>query len=456
MRVGGPNYPVNNVRRYDVFILFTGSDGEFGLSLSMDSRYLYAWVSQQYCQAENDALSPERQNMQWMHFGMVWDKLEGESNIKVFINGQEKPCGNIEPDLNNSRKTAQDLFSWTGSNSSHLLISSENLTQFGANLSVALLAFTEEVYNDVKIMNLMGISYSQLLRFRSSTFYWPFGGIIKQLGADRLTPVSVTYTLDNMDTPLGAMCTDGTDKSYILVRGDKLNDENKTNMVNLFLFSMEEGCGYVFIIEFIVPSTDSLSPGVLGELFRSQSLTESEGVAGLQIRITPEEPTYLTIVCSKRNTLTYRIGLSVLGEPGEWVRMKLTYWDGAMTINVNDKNITAKPLRDQTIPKLDSNAQFLVGFRLKTCISSISVLEYSGLDELNRLSQDSVQYCYPTIDNNLLPEAATFPITSTTGPQCLLDPEKCATTGMTFSLWLKIDEFVPTDKKVSRRVLLTK
>ncbi|CAL8088165.1 unnamed protein product [Calicophoron daubneyi] len=449
MRVGGPDYPMSNAKGNGAIILFTGSDGEFGLSLSLDSRHLYAWVSQQDCQAENDAFSPERQNMQWMHFGIVWDKAERESNVTVFINGQKKPCRIVEPNLSNSRKTAQDLFNWTNSSSSHLLISSENLTEIGANLSVALLGFTEEVYNNLKIMNLMGISYSQLLRFRSSTFYWPFGGIIKRLGTDRLTPVTVTYTLDNMDTPLGAMCTDGTNRSYILVRGDRLNNKGKTNMDNLCLFNTEPGCGYVFIIEFTVPGIDSLTPGVLGELFRSQTLTGSAGVAGLQLKITPEEPTYLTIVCSKLNTLTYRIALSALGKPGEWVRMKLTYWNREATINVNGKNVTAKPtvLSDQFILKPDSNAQFTVSLGLKTCISSISLLEYSDLDVLNRLNHDSVQHCYPTVDINLLPEPTIFQIASKTGPQCLLDPEKCATTGMTFSLWLKIDKFASNDNK---------
>ncbi|KAG5443891.1 hypothetical protein CSKR_100859, partial [Clonorchis sinensis] len=466
---------VNN--KAELIILFTGAGGKFGMAVSTTGEELGIWMSDELgdddptkswvCTTRAANLEKATVNMQWIHYAFVWGPAPGMSEflLRLIVNGKEYVvCShgeNIEGTSDwykQAKGKAKTLYKETKTSESAYMLISSAISD--SRVAVALVALKPATVVGSSLMDLIGVEYPQFLSMQIATFYWPFSGWMKQLSPSRLTPVRVQYAQDKQDTVMGAMCTDGTDQSFVAMRGDQVDSFGRNNLETACLINPTTCDSYVFIIDYYHPNV-SFGLNASRELFRTAPLDAPENTVGLRITVSEDGQQLLVTARSELYTLTNSVSVNNLTQTSKWIELEVFYT--ATAIKIRNAGILLASNKD-SVKKIEANRpltsderlnlRLTVGRGLPVCVSDVLTLDVpTGQDAEALISGGSATYCYPDVDyleelkgtesDHLgLPKAAAS-LQKLVEPllieqaHCLYEPAACSS--VTISLWARID-----------------
>ncbi|OON13372.1 Latrophilin/CL-1-like GPS domain protein [Opisthorchis viverrini] len=461
----------------DLIVLFTGSGGKFGMAVSTTGEELGVWMSDELgdddptkswvCTTRAVNLGKVTVNMQWIHYALVWGPAPGMSEflLRLIVNGKEYAvCShgeNIDGTADwykEAKGKAKTLYKETKTNESAYMLISSAVSD--SRVAIALVALKPTTVVGSALMDLIGVEYPQFLSMQISTFYWPFSGFMKHLSPNRLTPVRVQYAQDKQDTVMGAMCTDGTDQSFVAMRGDQVDRFGRNNLETACLINPTACDSYVFIIDYYHLNV-SFGLNASRELFRTAPLEAPENTVGLKITVSEDGQQLLVTARSEFYTLINSVSVNNLTQTSKWIELEVFYT--ATAIKIRNAGILLASNKD-SVKKIEANRpltsderlnlRLTVGRGLPVCVSDVLTLDVpNGEDAEALINGGSTTYCYPDVDYLVelkgtvsdhlgLPKAAAS-IQRLVEPlvieqaNCLYEPAACSS--VTISLWARID-----------------
>ncbi|THD25261.1 hypothetical protein D915_002509 [Fasciola hepatica] len=491
IRLGGPHFAPTATDTTPV-LLFSGSNGSFGIAMQQNGNNLGAWVytSQQSwkCAVTKANLATETMNMQWVHIGLVWGPEEGQRNftLRLILNGkvlqlcEADDASASDRDINltaasklpstawvkEAAETAKALHSIIVSASDrYILMSSQNLYEIGSKLSVAVLVIRPVTLIGSGLMNLLGVEYTQWVGLQSSTFFWTFTGILRDFAPSRATAYKVQYEMDKDDIPFGAWCTDGSGQSFVTLTGDLVGPQSRINLAGVCMINPKKCKDYVFTIQFKLLQIASQVNQTMLELFRSTPMDSPDNTVGLSIFIQPQEKLLIVNVRNEIQLFAESVQLKDLGSYNSWVTLDVFYSENGIRLRKNGVVITKSyessrllMLNDPLQSDKQAKLTFIVGRQVPMCISAVSTLDVpDGQTAESLMSIYSSSSCYPEVDymnelkgnsrdqNDQSDSAISIkelvkPIGISNAP-CLYDPTKCNSGALITSVWVRIDGF---------------
>ncbi|KAF8569307.1 hypothetical protein P879_02726 [Paragonimus westermani] len=489
IRLGGPSQlGSSNVHR--PLILFTGAGGKFGMTINYTADELGAWVQIKFnstterswwCRASGSGLRGNTANMQWMHYGIAWGPQpdSGKVVLHIFLNGMERT--QCSDDDHNGIKSefgwvqvaasrAARLYGETETDrEAYILLSADGLEPADATMSVALMALTPTTLTGSSVMKLLGLDYNQYLTFHISTFYWPLSGFFSKLTPWRITPLRVAYAYNSQDVYAGAMCTDGTNQSYIALSGDLVNTNGKTNLEDACIINPTKCQSYVFIMEFKQSkrSNSEYSPSsdVDMELFRTAPINAPLNTVGLTVAISSDGQRLLVTARSEFRTLSNSVPLTAVNMSNKWMKLEIIYTEKLLVIRdagvilASSINGSLKMEQNQPLSSIETaNLQIFVGRGYPICVSEVATIDVPvGEDPESLINSGTAVYCHPESDFLLelrgmetdhvgLKDAAQSlqelvnPL-SLSQTSCLYNPNICEQGSFTLSIWIRVDSF---------------
>ncbi|KAF7255982.1 hypothetical protein EG68_06968 [Paragonimus skrjabini miyazakii] len=495
IRFGGPSQlGAPTVRR--PIILFTGAGGKFGMTINHTADELGAWVQIRsnsiternwWCRASGLGLRQTTANMQWMHYGIVWGPLPDSKNVvlHILLNGRERAqCSSddhseAKPEfgwVRDAALRAAKLYDETETDQeSYILLSVDGLEPMDATMSVALMALTPTVLTGSSVLKLLGLDYTQYLTFHISTFYWPISGFFRQLTPGRITPLRVASVYNSQDVYAGAMCTDGTNQSYIALSGDLVDGNGQTNLKDACIINPTRCYSYVFIMECKQPkrlsSETSPNSEVEMELFRTAPINAPLNTVGLTIAISSDSQRLLVTARSEFRTLSNSVPLTAVNMSNKWMKLEVIYTEKLLVIRnagvILASSINGSLKMEQNLPLSSietANLNMLVGRGYPICVSEVATIDVPvGEDPESLINSGTAIYCYPESDFLLelkgmetdhvgMSDAAQSlqelisPFSLTQVP-CLYNPNSCRHGGFTLSIWIRVDMFKDSNEK---------
>ncbi|KAF7257260.1 hypothetical protein EG68_05378 [Paragonimus skrjabini miyazakii] len=450
-------------------LLFTGNDGKFGMAISQDRHKVTGWYSvkvsqgisiEWHCAFSSTELSTLIMNWQWIHYALVWNpsKVLIDSTLNLFVNGKLRTrCGHVDQlyksnystSVRSAQETAKSLNEYTRDmDAAHLLISSQFPDSCSAILSVALFTFRPKSPKDIQVIQIMGIEYYKWIMLRDSTFYWTVSGLIAYMSPKRLTPVRATFGPDQFGTVGGAMCTNGRDDSYIVLTGDTIDANSKSNLEEACIMN-SKGCPHFkFFITFKILRIGSQDENVL-ELFRSTPLKATVSKVG--IRITVEKLDLVVEFRRQSSTLTNAVPVTKLGGINAWINLDLHISKRGIRITCNHTVLSEV---NNTVSKPEHND----ARGIAACVSDISLADSSQQEMAQTVEEDRwPMSCYAEADfllklygmevnhNGELNSSTAIRTILQGYPMdhipCLTRPDQCKNGALTLSFWVRIDSF---------------
>ncbi|KAF6768669.1 hypothetical protein AHF37_11585, partial [Paragonimus kellicotti] len=489
IRFGGPSQLGTPTVRRPV-ILFTGAGGKFGMAINHTADELAAWVQIRststterswWCRASGLGLRQNTANMQWMHYGLVWGPLPDSDEVvlRILLNGRERAqCSSddhntVKPEfvwVQDAALRAAKLYNETETNrESFILLSVGGLEPVDATMSVALMALTPTVLTGSSVIKLLGLDYTQYLTFHISTFYWPISGFFRKLTPGRITPLRVTSVYNSQDVYAGAMCTDGTNQSYIALSGDLMNKNGQTNLGDACIINPTKCYSYVFIMECKQPkllSSETLpNLDVEMELFRTAPINAPLNTVGLTIAISSNGQRLLVTARSEFRTLSNSVPLTAVNMSNKWIKLEIIYKEKLLVIRnagvilASSINGSMKMEQNQPLSSIEAaNLNVFVGRGYPICVSEVATIDVPvGEDPESLINSGTAIYCYPESDFLLelkgmqtdhvgLPKSARSlqelisPFRLSQSP-CLYNPNNCEQGSFTLSFWIRVDMF---------------
>ncbi|KAA3680452.1 uncharacterized protein DEA37_0012429 [Paragonimus westermani] len=489
IRLGGPSQlGSSNVHR--PLILFTGAGGKFGMTINYTADELGAWVHitfnstterSWWCRVSGLGLRGNTANMQWVHYGIAWGPQPDSSKVvlHIFLNGMERT--QCSDDDHNGIKSefkwvqvaasrAASLYDETETDQeAYILLSADGLEPADATMSVALMALTPTALTGSSVMKLLGLDYTQYLTFHISTFYWPLSGFFSKLTPWRITPLQVAYVYNSQDVYAGAMCTHGTNQSYIALSGDLVNTNGKTNLEDACIINPTKCQSYVFIMEFkqskLSNSEYSPSSEVEMELFRTAPINAPLNTVGLTIAISSDGQRLLVTARSEFRTLSNSVPLTAMNMSNKWMKLEIIYTEKLLVIRdagvilASSINGSLKMEQNQPLSSVETaNLQIFVGRGYPVCVSEVATIDVPvGEDPESLINSGTAVYCHPESDflleligmetdhvgqrdaaQSLQELVNPFSLSQTS---CLYNPNICEQGSFTLSIWIRVDSF---------------
>ncbi|CAH8659273.1 unnamed protein product [Schistosoma margrebowiei] len=476
-------------------ILFSGSGGNYGLTISYNGALLGGWLQyniiqnntiiQNYwlCIADNLQIGLNQKNMQWIHFSLIWGMNNNNNNnneyiLQLLINGLIiMECNkNIQINnllyqqwINQAIEKSKKLFNETNTNKqSFLLISSKTLDPIQQiTFSIALLILQPKYLTLTSLMNLIGMEYYEIIELLYSTFYWQMSGLLYQLTSNRIKIINSYYGRDQYDNPNGALCTEGNDLSYIILNGDKIGINGEmTNLYESCLYDPSICKRYGLSFRFILLELPNELDGI-HEILRTTPINSIIKTVGLRMYLSSDQNEFIVEIRSQYLTYKYSIKRNFIQQPGKWINMQIFYYqDHPLTIRVDGNTNTSTEngtIINEVNVKLSTDVRIkqnlMIGRGLKMCLSSMTLYDMSSENNFDLLvNTASSQICYTNMDifeplqgsindyknrTNSASRLENFirPLSFPSTP-CIQYPDICSKNGMTMSMWIMINGFV--------------
>ncbi|CAH8630671.1 unnamed protein product [Schistosoma mattheei] len=445
--------PTDN--QIEPIILFSGSGGDYGLTISYNGALLGGWL--QYNIIQNNTIIPNY----WL---CIADNLQIECNKNIQINNLL-----YQQWINQAIEKSKKLFNETNTNKqSFLLISSKTLDPIQQiTFSIALLILQPKYLTLTSLMNLIGMEYYEIIELLYSTFYWQMSGLLYQLTSNRIKIINSYYGRDQYDNLNGALCTEGNDLSYIILNGDKigLNGE-MTNLYESCLYDPSICKRYGLSFRFILLELPNELDGI-HEILRTTPINSIIKTVGLRMYLSSDQNEFIVEIRSQYLTYKYSIKRNFIQQPGKWINMQIFYYQNhPLTIRVDGNTNTSienGTIINEVNVKLSTDVRLkqnlMIGRGLKMCISSMTLYDMSSENNFDLLANTAnSQICYTNMDifeplqglindyKNRTNSASrlenfirplSFPSAS-----CIQYPDICSKNGMTMSMWIMINGFV--------------
>ncbi|VEL24735.1 unnamed protein product [Protopolystoma xenopodis] len=413
--------------------------------------------------------------------------------LQVFKNGKlllqcKLDSQPIEPELR-VFLSSSIVTAWVKSNrfmgrsSSFVLISSHSLPSTGdtVSLSVGMLLGVWTAYTDMKkLAILIGMDYAQLLIFSNSLIYWPTQGVLTNWNPNRVIGVQTTLEMDNFDTPDGAICTSGSQYSFVIYQGDPVGEGGFSNLESACLIDASTCVGFIFTIKLkfssFISSNQPADPTVettRAEIFRSLPPSASiSNATGLLLAFTENgEMIQLTVNTEFQVCKSATVNVSLLGDANSWLQIHgIWYYDRPPSIYLNNKEVAASndglcqpgqfTAQNNIAASSDSTSlfpQMTAGLGSEICISDLAYTNIAQNSDAELLIGGmGVTLCYTDTayiyslqgeKTGYLTQSGTT--TKATGlreqkpgqvagalPACFVEPKQCATTGLTLSIYV--------------------
>ncbi|KAH8868721.1 Cadherin EGF LAG seven-pass G-type receptor 1 [Schistosoma japonicum] len=494
-----------NENQLEPIILFTGLGGNYGLTLSYNGALLGGWLQYEItlpnetiihyswkCLINNLQIGLNQKNMQWIHLSLIWTGITNNNNnentLQLLINGLIViKCNQnthiidlfyqkwIDYAINKSK----NLFIQTNTQKqSYLLISSQtnNINQ-QITFSIALLVLQPKFLMLTNLMNLMGIEYYEILELLYSSFYWQISGYLNQLTPYRIQLMNAQYGRDQYDSPMGALCTQGNEVSYLIFNGDKImpNGGDITNLYESCLYDPSTCQRYAISFRFNLlnlPNTTTTSSSnnnsnFAHEILRTTPIGSSINTVGLLMYLSSDYSRLIVEIRSQIITSRNSIKFNPIQQLNKWINMQIFYYqDRPLTIHI-DGNLLSSIDNATYIHEINAKLSnemrlkqnLIIGRGLNMCISSMTLYDMSSDNDFNLLvSTTNSKICYTNMDmfealdgtiidhnnrtNSALQLMNSTKILSFSMISCLHNPDICNMNGMTMSMWIMINGFV--------------
>ncbi|KAA3678053.1 uncharacterized protein DEA37_0008120 [Paragonimus westermani] len=472
---------INQSGPADPVVILTGVGGAIGIALSQDGDILAGWVRDVttngtlwMCSTSSIGLLTGKRNFQWTHLAIVWDGPSSHANsqqsfLRLIVNGLELQRCPPNTTSNNQERRWFDIAMWfatflyqrTDTNPKpHLLLCSELLEVVQSTLAVKWVTLDTSALNSLQMANAMGVQKYQLHGWQLASMYWSVDRLADQLYPHRIKTVNASYSLNQYGTARGALCTHGTQLSYIELRGDNLSGSGHSNLLTSCVVNSTNCSTFTLSLSFMLSQLPRPNNGPL-ELFRSNPVGSPVDVVSTQLIVSPDGQNLTVTVVGERMQSLSSVSLKDLSQPNSWITLDVTLEQNRTISILRNGILVNKPLETEIIQRraryLSSvyrgNQQLLVGRGLRMCFSSAAVME----DEMAVIhtTEASAATCYRDVaylafpdpdllqsnfdDSENLLNRSVSDLVKTPIVPCLYDPGRCAENGLSLSVWVNIE-----------------
>ncbi|KAF5404829.1 hypothetical protein PHET_01649 [Paragonimus heterotremus] len=458
-------------------VILTGVGGSLGIALSEDGDVLAGWVrdittngTTWMCSTGSLGFLTGRRKFQWTHLAIVWDGPLSQGFLRLFVNGLERErCPSDKTNSEQERRWfdiamwfATFLYQRTNTNPKpYLLLCSELLEHVQSSLTVKWVTLDTTALTGVQIAKVMGVQQYQLQEWQLASMYWPVDQLATQLYPHRIHTMNTSYSLNQYGTARGALCTHGTELSYIELRGDNLNGSGYSNLLNSCVVNSTICSTFTLSLVFMLSQIPGRNIGPR-ELFRSNPMDSPSDVISTQLIISPDGQNLIVTVVGERMKSFSSVSLKELNQPNRWITLDVTLEQNKIISIFRNGILINKPsetvITQQKARYLSSvyreKQHLLVGRGLQMCLSSVAVVE----DEMADIhsAEASVATCYIDVGYLAFPNPSDFlqsgldnsekllnrfvsDLVKTPIVPCLYDPDRCSESGLSLSIWVNIE-----------------
>ncbi|KAL5961178.1 Adhesion G-protein coupled receptor D1, partial [Taenia solium] len=354
-------------------ILLTGSGGKIGIALTDGGNQITGWVDGVACSGPSTGLLITSHHNQWFHVAISWFYNE----IHLFLNGNH-----ISNCLNNSEpmRIGEEIFNGTETNPAYLVVVGPPHQGVGYRLAVGIINIWDTcVDSELSIGDFMGLSRTQRNYFAKAAFYWPMSGLLTNLAPSRIITSGVKRAKDKRSVEGGAMCTEDTGGSYVVLTGDYRIGGNYSNLYYSCLYDTNQCHELLFIVDF------RLNKGLKmknQEFIMLRTPPENDAV-GIEISINPAKET-LTVT---RRTPKSKCSLSASTSSAidafdDWINLQAFVSEQDLRLRINEEIVSMQShalcRMEQSKPPLFKPGPFpkiLIGQGIDLCVSDVVIIE---------------------------------------------------------------------------------
>ncbi|KAF7262262.1 hypothetical protein EG68_01300 [Paragonimus skrjabini miyazakii] len=466
----------------DPVVILTGVGGSLGIALSQDGDVLAGWVRDittngvtWMCSTGSLGFFTGRRKFQWTHLAIVWDGPSShadsqQSFLRLFVNGLERQ--KCPPNTTNTEKERRwfDVAMWfatflyqrTNTNPKpYLLLCSELLEDVQSSLTIKWVTLDTSALTGMQIAKAMGVQQYQLHEWQLASMYWPVDQLAAQLYPQRIQTVNTSYSLNQYGTARGALCTHGTELSYIELRGDNLNKSKHSNLLTSCVVNSTICSTFTLSLVFMLSQLPGPNTGPR-ELFRSNPMDSPSDVISTQLIISPDGQNLTITVVGEQVQSFSSVSLKELNQPNRWITLDvnleqnkiISVFKNGMLINEPSETVITQRKSRYLSSVYREKQHLLVGRGLQMCLSSAAVVEDDMTDIHS--AEASVATCYIDVGYLAFPNPSDFlqlgldnfgklsnqfvpDLVKTPTVPCLYDPDHCSESGISLSIWVNIE-----------------
>ncbi|VDK38457.1 unnamed protein product, partial [Taenia asiatica] len=354
-------------------VLLTGSGGKIGIALTDGGNQITGWVDDVACSGPSTGLLITSHHNQWFHVAISWFYNE----IHLFLNGNH-----ISYCLNNSEpmRIGEEIFNGTETNPAYLIVVGPPHQGVGYRLAVGIINIWDScVDSELSIGDFMGLSRTQRNYFAKAAFYWPMSGLLTNLAPNRIITSGVNKAKDKRSVEGGAMCTEDTGGSYVVLTGDYRIGGNYSNLYYSCLYDTNQCHELLFIVDFRLNKRLKMK----NQEFIMLRTPPEDGAVGIEISINPAKET-LTVT---RRTPKSKCSLSAntssaIDSFDGWINLQAFVSEQDLRLRINEEIVSMQSHTlcsiEQSKPPFFKAGPFpkiLIGQGIDLCVSDVVIIE---------------------------------------------------------------------------------
>ena len=382
--------------------LLTTNGGEIGIAFTDGGRTIIGWVNEDVCSGDSAVLTVTSHHNQWFHVGISWYS----GDVYLFLNGNLlSGCSKNADPMTKAKKLFQD----TQTDQAYLIIEAPDRGSIGYRLAVGIINIWEDsIDSELNIGSFMGLSRFQANYFAQASFHWPMSGLLRTLAPDRITTANVELGKDRKNVDGGALCTDNTTQSYIVLTGDYRPKGNYSNLYFSCLYDISRCQNLLFIIDFQLKGQVNMEDR---EFVLLRTPPQSNAL-GLEITVNP----LLGMLTVTHRTADKKCKVSIdanaaVDVTDSWTNLQALIQLGDLVLRINDEVIQSPAQciteTSQQLPfEIGKFPKIVIGHEVGLCISDVVIIE--GTTQMKPSSALLDDLCYTTADV-ILPLNGTEP-----------------------------------------------